>query len=72
MYIGILLSIELFLIFEAVGFIAFASDLTELSNNLNRTAGIFGIITSLLGDYTVAHYICHDLLPFTLPIGDTT
>lgn len=37
-----------------------------------HAAGVFGFIAGLLGFYTVAHYLCQDVLPFPVPMGDTS
>lgn len=37
-----------------------------------HAAGVFGFIAGLLGFYTVAYYLCQDVLPFPIPMGDTS
>ncbi|KAJ4321006.1 hypothetical protein N0V84_005587 [Fusarium piperis] len=34
--------------------------------------GVFGFIASLLGFYCIAYYLCQEVLPFSVPMGDTS
>ncbi|KAL9477678.1 hypothetical protein ACSS6W_007519 [Trichoderma asperelloides] len=45
---------------------------TRLSIALMKAAGVFGFLAGLLGFYTTAHYLCQDVLPFHIPMGDTS
>lgn len=38
--------------------------------NMQKAAGAFGFVASLLGYYCTAHYLCEDALGFELPVGD--
>ncbi|KAF5647129.1 GPR1 FUN34 yaaH [Fusarium sp. NRRL 52700] len=39
---------------------------------LMHAAGVFGFLAGLIGFYTVAYYLCQDVLPFPVPMGDTS
>ncbi|KAI1034006.1 hypothetical protein LB505_003233 [Fusarium chuoi] len=71
-YICIFICIELCLIFDASSYFASADGNAAQSKALMHAAGVFGFIAGLLGFYTVAYYLCQDVLPFPIPMGDTS
>lgn len=71
-YVAVFSFIELCLIFDAASYFASADGKTELGINLMKVSGAFGFVASLLGYYTVLHYLCEDALPFPVPMGDFT
>lgn len=66
------MSIELCLIFDASSYFALADGNAATSTALIKAAGVFGFIAGLLGFYCVAHYLCQEVLPFSIPMGDTS
>ncbi|OQD97413.1 hypothetical protein PENSOL_c012G07548 [Penicillium solitum] len=71
-YILLFLTLELCLIFDAASSFVLADGLVEKSANLMTVAGAFAFVSSLLGYYSVLHYLCEDSLPFSVPMGDTS
>lgn len=71
-YILLFLTLELCLIFDAASSFVLADGLVDKSANLMTVAGAFAFVSSLLGYYSVLHYLCEDSLPFSVPMGDTS
>ncbi|KGO39135.1 GPR1/FUN34/yaaH [Penicillium expansum] len=71
-YILLFLTLELCLIFDAASSFTLADGLIDTSANLMTAAGAFAFVSSLLGYYSVLHYLCEDSLPFSVPMGDTS
>ncbi|CAI7662236.1 unnamed protein product [Penicillium palitans] len=71
-YILLFLTLELCLIFDAASSFVLADGLIDKSANLMTVAGAFAFVSSLLGYYSVLHYLCEDSLPFSVPMGDTS
>ncbi|KAF4472083.1 gpr1 family protein [Fusarium albosuccineum] len=71
-YICIFISIELCLVFDASSYFALADGKAAASTALMKAGGVFGFIAGLLGFYCVAYYLCQDVLPFGVPMGDTS
>ncbi|CAG8936463.1 unnamed protein product [Penicillium salamii] len=71
-YILLFLTLELCLIFDAASSFVLADGSVEKSANLMTAAGAFAFVSSLLGYYSVLHYLCEDALPFSVPMGDTS
>jgi succinate-acetate transporter protein len=71
-YICIYTCIELCYIFDASSCFASADRNAAQSKALMHAAGVFGFIAGLLGFYTVADSLCQDVLPFPIPMGDTS
>ncbi|KAH8123449.1 GPR1/FUN34/yaaH family-domain-containing protein [Trichoderma asperelloides] len=71
-YICIFITIEVCFTLEASSYFALADGNTRLSIALMKAAGVFGFLAGLLGFYTTAHYLCQDVLPFHIPMGDTS
>jgi succinate-acetate transporter protein len=57
---------------EASSYFALADGNASLSAALMKAAGVFGFLAGLLGFYATAHYLCEDVLPFCIPMGDTS
>ncbi|KAF9878148.1 hypothetical protein CkaCkLH20_04186 [Colletotrichum karsti] len=51
---------------------AMADDHAALGITLTKVAGAFGFISALTGFYTLAHELCSEVLPFEIPLGDTS
>ncbi|KAF5026831.1 hypothetical protein F66182_1024 [Fusarium sp. NRRL 66182] len=64
--------IELCLVFDAAAYFALADGYAARYTALMKAGGVFGFIAGLLGFYTVAYYLCQDVLPFRVPLGDTS
>lgn len=71
-YICIFLTIELCFTLEASSYFTLADGNANLSVALMKAAGVFGFLAGLLGFYATAHYLCQDVLPFDIPMGDTS
>lgn len=71
-YIAIFICIELCLTLDAASQFYMADGEASTGRVLLQVAGAFGFIAGLLGYYTVAHYLCQDVLPFPVPMGDTS
>ncbi|KAL7917240.1 GPR1/FUN34/yaaH family domain-containing protein [Trichoderma austrokoningii] len=71
-YICIFIAIELCFTLEASSYFALADGDAKLSTALMTAAGVFGFLAGLLGFYATAHYLCEDVLPFHIPMGDTS
>ncbi|KAJ5102997.1 GPR1/FUN34/yaaH [Penicillium argentinense] len=71
-YIMIFVSLELCLIFDAASQFTRADGKLSLSGSFSTVGGAFAFIASILGYYTVLHYLCQDSLPFTVHMGDTS
>ncbi|KAK1767911.1 GPR1/FUN34/yaaH family-domain-containing protein [Phialemonium atrogriseum] len=71
-YILIFITLELCLSLDAASYFALADGKQGTSVALLKAAGVFGFISSLLGYYCVAHYLCQDVLPFNVLMGDTS
>ncbi|RSL58024.1 hypothetical protein CEP54_008007 [Fusarium duplospermum] len=71
-YICIFINIELCLVFDASSYFALADGNTSTSTALMKAAGVFGFIAGLLGFYCVLYYLCQEVLPFSVPMGDTS
>ncbi|KAM0563584.1 hypothetical protein ACHAPJ_001308 [Fusarium lateritium] len=71
-YICIFICIELCLIFDASSYFALADGHPAQSTALMKAGGVFGFIAGLLGFYTVGFYLCQEVLPFPIPMGDTS
>lgn len=72
MYICIFITIELCFTLEASSYFILADGNVGLSAALMKAAGVFGFLAGLLGFYATAHYLCQDVLPFHIPMGDTS
>lgn len=71
-YIGVFGAIEACFVLDAISQFAMADGKLQSYHNLQMAAGAFGFAASLLGYYSVAHYLCADALGFALPMGDTS
>ncbi|KAI1408028.1 GPR1/FUN34/yaaH family-domain-containing protein [Hypoxylon sp. FL1857] len=71
-YMCIFLTVELCFALDASSYFARADGKLDISVGLQKAAGVFGFLAGLLGLYTVAHYLCDDVLPFDVPMGDTS
>ncbi|KAI8687038.1 hypothetical protein NCS56_00276000 [Fusarium sp. Ph1] len=71
-YICIFMSIELCLIFDASSYFSLADGNAATSTALMKATGVFGFIAGLLGFYCVLYYLCQEVLPFSVPMGDTS
>ncbi|PON20367.1 hypothetical protein TGAM01_v210746 [Trichoderma gamsii] len=71
-YICIFITIELCFTLEASSYFTRADGNARLSAALMKAAGVFGFLAGLLGFYATAHYLCQDVLPFNIPMGDTS
>ncbi|KAH8804464.1 GPR1/FUN34/yaaH family-domain-containing protein [Xylogone sp. PMI_703] len=71
-YICIFFTIELCLCLEAASYFAMADGEEATGAALIKAAGAFGFTAGLLGYYCVAYYLCQDVVPFTIPMGDTS
>lgn len=71
-YFLLFLTLELCLIFDAAGSFVLADGFTDKSADLMTVAGAFAFVSSLLGYYSVLHYLCEESLPFSVPMGDTS
>ncbi|KAL7621989.1 hypothetical protein AAE478_007490 [Parahypoxylon ruwenzoriense] len=71
-YICIFLTVELCFALDASSYFALADGNLATSAALMKAAGVFGFLAGLLGFYTVAHYLCQDVVPFDIPMGDTS
>lgn len=71
-YVALFLSIELCLVLDASSYFATADGNPDTGKALMKAAGVFGFIAGLIGYYCVAHYMCQDVLPFRVPMGDTS
>lgn len=40
--------------------------------SFSQAGGVGAFIAGVAGFYTVAHYMCQDVLPFPVPMGDTS
>lgn len=57
---------------DASSYFMHADGNMDASNALVKAAGAFAFLSGLLGYYTTAHHLCQDVLPFDLPMGDTS
>ncbi|KAL6903868.1 GPR1/FUN34/yaaH family domain-containing protein [Trichoderma evansii] len=71
-YICIFITIEVCFTLDASSYFVLADGNTSLFIALQKGAGVFGFLAGLLGFYTTAHYLCQDVLPFDIPMGDTS
>lgn len=71
-YICIFITIELCFTLEASSYFTLADENAKLSAALMKAAGVFGFLAGLLGFYATAHDLCQDVLPFNIPMGDTS
>lgn len=66
------MSLELCLCFDAASQFTRADGKSATSASLSIVGGAFAFIASILGYYTVLHYLCQESLPFTVHMGDTS
>lgn len=66
------MTVELCFALDASSQFARADGNIAASIGLMKAAGVFGFLAGLLGFYTVAHYLCLNVLPFDVPMGDTS
>ena len=71
-YILIFATLELCLCFDAASQFTRADGKLELSQSFSTAGGAFAFASSILGYYTVLHYLCQESLPFSVPVGDTS
>ncbi|KAL7945562.1 GPR1/FUN34/yaaH family domain-containing protein [Trichoderma barbatum] len=71
-YICIFITIEVCFTLDASSYFALADGNTATSIALMKAAGVFAFLAGLLGFYTTAHYLCQEVLPFDIPMGDTS
>lgn len=64
--------IELCFGLDAASWFALADGKAEVAAALMKAGGAFGFLAGLCGYYAVAHGLCADALPFSLPMGDTS
>ena len=71
-YILIFLSLELCLCFDAASQFKRGDGRFSTSKTFSTVAGAFAFTASILGYYTVLHYLCEESLPVSVPMGDTS
>ncbi|CAG7926504.1 unnamed protein product [Penicillium olsonii] len=71
-YFGTFLAIEICFGLDATANLIRADGDIVMSAMIMKIGGVFGFIAGLLGFYITAHDLCHDSLPFRLPMGDVT
>lgn len=71
-YILIFATLELCLIFDAASQFTRADGKIGLSESFSTVGGVFAFISSILGYYTVLHYLCQESLPVSVVMGDTS
>lgn len=71
-YIAIFTCLEVCFTLDASSYFAMADGHKGTYDVLQKAAGAFAFIASVLGYYTVLHYLCQDVLPFKVSMGDTS
>lgn len=65
-------AIEACFTLASTSYFALAEGKGTTSVRTMTAAGAFGLVASVLGFYTMAGLLCKDVLPFALPMGDTS
>lgn len=71
-YTLIFFTVECCVIFDGAGHFAMAEGKQDMGANLRKVGGAFGFMAGLCGYWATAHYLCEDMLPFPVPMGDTS
>ncbi|ATY62421.1 gpr1 family [Cordyceps militaris] len=71
-YIMVFVCIELCLVIDASSQFAKADGYDMTYTKMQKAAGAFGFLASILGYYSTAHYLLADGFGFHLPMGDTS
>lgn len=71
-YISVFACIEICLVLDGASQLVQADGHGQLYTKMQKAAGAFGFIASMLGYYVTAHYLCEDSLGLKLPMGATT
>lgn len=65
-------ALELSYIFNCIAHFVRADGSIATSTSLMKVGGAFGFISSLAGFYMLGHELCRDVLPFRIPVYDTS
>jgi succinate-acetate transporter protein len=65
-------ALEFSYIFNCAANFALADQALLIGNTFTKIAGVFGLVASVSGFYSLAHEFCEDSLPFKIPLGDTS
>lgn len=69
-YVMIFTTLELCLVIDGASHFWLADGHDDAFKRLQKVAGAFAFIASILGYYTAAHYFLEDALGFALPMGN--
>ncbi|KAL6890874.1 GPR1/FUN34/yaaH family domain-containing protein [Trichoderma evansii] len=65
-------TLELSYIFNCIAHFVRADGNVATSTSLMKVGGAFGFVSSLAGFYMLGHELCRDVLPFRIPVYDTS
>ncbi|KXJ88143.1 GPR1/FUN34/yaaH family-domain-containing protein [Microdochium bolleyi] len=68
-YVGIFVALEFCLVLDGVSHFLKANGQIDTFMHMQKAAGAFAFVASILGYYTAAHYFCEDAIGFALPMG---
>lgn len=57
---------------DAASSFAMGDAMAGVYQSCRQAGGVFGLIAGLLGFYCFAHYLCAEVIPFGIPMGDTS
>jgi hypothetical protein len=68
----VFVTLQLCLIIDAASQFVMAEGHESAYYRLQKVSGAFAFTSSILGYYSVIHYLCEDVIGFNVPMGDTS